>query len=205
MARLYDPDDGSILIDGKNIKEYSIKEIRNQIGIAPQIPNIYALTFKDNITLYNESVSAEELKKVCEMLRLDTILEKTGSTLESYMTKEFNENGIVLSTGEMQKLALARLCTKPFGLIILDEASSALDPIAGEEMNKILFERAQKTTTIMIAHRLSNVRNADCIYLIKNGEIAEFGNHEELMKKKGVYYNMFNKQAKNYVKGTASI
>ena len=205
LARLYDPDDGSILIDGKNIKEYSIKEIRNQIGIAPQIPNIYALTFKDNITLYNESVSAEELKKVCEMLRLDTILKKTGSTLESYMTKEFNENGIVLSTGEMQKLALARLCTKQFGLIILDEASSALDPIAEDEMNKILFERAQKTTTIMIAHRLSNVRNADCIYLIKNGEIAEFGNHEELMKKKGVYYNMFNKQAKNYVEGTASI
>jgi len=198
--RLYDPDSGAILINGKDIREYALRDLRDHIGLAPQLPNIYALTFRDNITLYNESVSDTELQKICDLLGLDKVLEKTNSTLDSYITKEFFENGIVMSTGETQKLALARLYTTRFGLLVLDEASSALDPIAEYELNQMLFARAANTTTIMIAHRLSNVRDADCIYLMQNGEVVESGTHEELMQKQGIYCDMFNKQSENYVK-----
>lgn len=200
LMRLYDPDSGAILINGKDIREYALRDLRDHIGLAPQLPNIYALTFRDNITLYNESVSDTELQKICDLLGLDKVLEKTNSTLDSYITKEFFENGIVMSTGETQKLALARLYTTRFGLLVLDEASSALDPIAEYELNQMLFARAANTTTIMIAHRLSNVRDADCIYLMQNGEVVESGTHEELMQKQGIYCDMFNKQSENYVK-----
>ena len=100
----------------------------------------------------------------------------------------------------MQKLALARLYVKKFGLLILDEPSSALDPISEYKLNRIIFNTSSETTTVMIAHRLSNIRDADCIYLIRCGEIAECGTHDELMARGGEYCDMFNKQSEKYNK-----
>jgi ATP-binding cassette subfamily B protein len=119
--------------------------------------------------------------------------------LNAEVTREFDEAGVMLSGGETQKLALARLLHGDFGLLLLDEPSSALDPIAEYEMTKLMFERS-RTTTIMVAHRLSTIRSADRIYLIANGEVAEQGTHDELIALAGKYAEMFAKQAENYVK-----
>ena len=120
--------------------------------------------------------------------------------LSSFVLYQYNtrKNGIVLSGGETQKLGLSRLFTGQFGLLILDEPSAALDPIAEYELNKVIME-LRDTTTIMISHRLSTVRDADCIYLIENGEIAESGSHSQLMKRNGKYAAMFNMQAEKYL------
>ena len=126
-------------------------------------------------------------------------MRKTNATLDSHLTREFNEDGVLLSGGELQRLALARLYIKGFGLIILDEPSSALDPISEYELNKIIFNTSSNTTTIMIAHRLSNIRDADCIYLINDGEIVEQGTHDELINQRGKYFEMFKKQSEKYV------
>ena len=110
------------------------------------------------------------------------------------------QNGIVLSGGETQKLGLARLFTGQFGLLLLDEPSAALDPVAEYELNKVIMG-LKNTTTILISHRLSTVRDADCIYLVDNGEIIESGTHDELMRKNGKYAAMWNMQAEKYLNG----
>ena len=104
----------------------------------------------------------------------------------------------MLSGGEKQKMAVSRLFTKEFGLLIFDEPSSALDPFAEEKLSQMIFDKANSTTTILISHRLSNVVKADCIYVMKEGRIVEKGTHSELIAEKGIYFNMFELQAKNY-------
>lgn len=114
------------------------------------------------------------------------------------MTKEFNPDGIVLSLGEMQKVGIGRIMSHEFGLLILDEPSASLDPLAEYKLSNILYNEANKTTTILIAHRLSMVRAADKIIVMNKGQICEIGKHDELMQKKGIYYEMFSKQAEKY-------
>lgn len=115
------------------------------------------------------------------------------------LTKEFTKDGIVLSGGETQKIALARVMCKNFGLLLLDEPSSALDPIAEHRITELLLDTANTTTTIIVAHRLSTIRNADKILLIDHGQVIESGTHNELMDLHGKYYQMFTKQAENYI------
>jgi len=126
------------------------------------------------------------------------VLEKSGADIDSYITKEFSEDGIELSGGEEQKLGLARVYTGDFGLLLLDEPSSALDPLAEAKLNKVIRDKNVKATTVVISHRLSNIVDADMIYLMKDGEIAEQGTHSELIRKKGMYYEMFEAQAEKY-------
>lgn len=166
---------------------------------------------RENLQIYraaddeklNEILKAVELSG--KFLKKDDMqsgeAEGEYNPLDTELTREFEENGILLSGGEAQKLGLARLLAGDFGLILLDEPSSALDPLAEYEMTKLMFSRTNETTTIMIAHRLSTVREADRIYLIDNGTVAEVGTHDELMKLGGRYAEMFRKQAENYVSG----
>lgn len=199
FLRLYDLESGEILINGKSIKDYDVKDLRKRIGTAFQSPNIYALSIAENLQLYNE-IDDCNLMSILDKAKLTSVLVKSGGTIQTELTKEFSQDGIVLSKGEQQKLSLARLMSGDFGLVLLDEPSSALDPIAEYEMAKLFFGQANNTTTIMIAHRLSTVRDADVIFLIDNGSVVEYGNHNELIEMKGKYYNMFMKQAENYVR-----
>ena len=194
LLRLYDVDSGAILYDGKPIGEWDVHELRRRVGIAFQDANLYALTLRENLQYYNPDASDEQRRKALKTVGLDRL-----EDLDKTVSREFVEDGIMLSGGETQKLALARLLMDDFGLMILDEPSSALDPLAEYKMTKLMFD-VSNTTTVMIAHRLSTIRDADRIYLISGGEVAEQGTHEELMELNGLYAEMFRKQAENYTR-----
>ena len=199
LLRLYDVEKGEIRLNGTSLPDYDLSSVRNRIGIASQTPLVYAIPLSENMQLYNDK-SPEQLTEILKELQLTSILENPNVSLSTELTKEFDKDGIVLSQGETQKLGLSRLLYGDFGLLILDEPSSSLDPIAEYELTKMIFNQSNKATTIMIAHRLSTIRDADEIFLVDNGVIKEHGTHDELMAKKGKYYDMFTKQAENYVK-----
>jgi ATP-binding cassette subfamily B protein len=167
LLRLYDVDGGGILYNGISIHDYNIHSLRRKIGIAFQEPQLYALTVRENMEVYN-TAEASILSNVLTQVGL-------GIELESELTREFDENGVILSGGQSQKLGLTRLLHGEFGLLLLDEPSSALDPLAEYNMTKLIFEQSN-TTTIMVAHRLSTIRDADRIYLMADGNIAELWN-----------------------------
>ena len=199
ILRLYNPSSGTIKINGEPIDKYPVRELRQTMGVAFQETPLYAMTLADNIQLYGET-TRDQLTEIAHKFGIDRVLEKTGATLDTEVTREFSDDGLEMSGGERQRVALSRLFTTDFGLIVLDEPSSALDPLAEYEINKLTFENPHMATTIMISHRLSTVVDADCIYLIDNGRIVERGTHAELMAMGGKYHEMFAKQAENYVK-----
>jgi len=190
LLRLYDVENGNILYNDVPVQEYNIHNIRRRIGVAFQDTQLYAMTVRENMELY---YTAEDVV-------LQDILKKVGMdiNLDNEISREFDNKGVMFSGGQAQKFGLTRLLHGEFGLLLLDEPSSALDPLAEYEMTKIIFEQSN-TTTIMVAHRLSTVRDADRIYLIADGSVAEFGTHNELMALGGKYAEMFTKQAEKYV------
>lgn len=191
LLRLYDADGGTVQINGRPIADYDVSTLRGRIGIAFQQSRLYALSVRENMTAYADADDA----------RLKSCLEEVGLrlSLDAQVTKEFDENGAVLSGGDAQRLCLTRLLHSEFGLLILDEPSSALDPIAEYRIAKLIFDRSP-TTTVMVAHRLSTVVDADRIYLLSDGRIIESGTHAELMAQSGKYREMFLKQAEGYLK-----
>ncbi len=197
LLRLYDVNDGEILVNGKNIRDYDIHQLRLNVGTVFQDIRVLAMSLRDNLTVYND-VSDKKLCELLDKLGLTDVLKKVNGNLSTMVSREFTQDGISLSGGEAQKLMLARLFTKSFGLLILDEPSSALDPLSEGKLMQSILDISNSSTTVMIAHRLSTVRDFDCIYHIENGRIIESGSHDELMSLKGKYYQMFVKQAKNY-------
>lgn len=197
LMRLYDVDKGEIYYNGTSIREYDVHALRQRIGVAFQNTNVYAMTLADNISLYGE-VSDQSMRCAAQSVGLDSVLEKNAANFNVELTREFSEDGLMLSGGEVQKVALARIMAGDFGLIILDEPSAALDPIAEYKMSRAILSAANKATTIMVAHRLSTIRDADKIVVIDNGMICEYGTHGELMEMGGKYYEMFTKQAEKY-------
>lgn len=191
LLRLYDADGGTVQINGRPIADYDVSTLRGRIGIAFQQSRLYALSVCENMTAYADADDA----------RLKSCLAEVGLrlSLDAQVTKEFDENGAVLSGGDTQRLCLTRLLHSKFGLLILDEPSSALDPIAEYRIAKLIFDRSP-TTTVMVAHRLSTVVDADRIYLLSDGRIIESGTHAELMAQNGKYREMFLKQAEGYLK-----
>lgn len=191
LLRLYDTDGETVQINGRPIADYDVSTLRGRIGIAFQQSRLYALSVRENMTAYADADDA----------RLKSCLEGVGLrlSLDAQVTKEFDENGAVLSGGDAQRLCLTRLLHSEFGLLILDEPSSALDPIAEYRIAKLIFDRSP-TTTVMVAHRLSTVVDADRIYLLSDGRIIESGTHAELMAQNGKYREMFLKQAEGYLK-----
>ena len=202
LMRLYDVTGGSIKYGEHDIREYNTHEYRKKISAVFQDYNIYAATVAENVLL--RKVGKDDEKDVTEALRkadfsrkLDTLPEGINTEL----TREFSEDGTNLSGGESQKIAISRvfLNNDDRAVSILDEPSSALDPVSEYKLNKNLIDNAKEDTVIFISHRLSTTRMADRIYLFEKGSIIEQGNHEELMKLNGRYREMFDRQARNYI------
>ena len=199
LMRLYDPTSGKILLNGTDVREYNLEEYRNRIGIVFQDFKIFSTTIGDNVI--NGRCKDEDRQTVLRSLEAVGFSEKLGSLdngIDTVLTREFDDKGTNLSGGEAQKIAIARVFAKPFELIIMDEPSSALDPLAEYELNRSIAEYAADKTVIFISHRLSTTRMADRIYMFADGKLAEEGSHDELMAFGGKYAEMFELQAEKY-------
>jgi ATP-binding cassette subfamily B protein len=208
LFRLYDPDEGEILFNGINIKEYNLSAYRRLFAAAFQDYKIFALSVQENIMM--DESSEEDGQTVREALKKAGVYDKVMNLpggIDTIMTKEFDKDGTVLSGGEYQKIVVARAFAKNAPLKVFDEPSSALDPIAEYELYESIIKESIDKTTIFISHRLSSVRNVDMVYMLEHGSILEQGTHEELMEQNGDYADMYNKQAKNYlaVENTAEV
>lgn len=199
LLRLYDPTDGCILLNGKDIRDYDLHEYRKIIGVVFQDFQIYATTVRNNVSM---NLDTENDYRVNESIRMGGLKNKIGKLpmgIDTEITKEFDDNGIEFSGGEEQKLAVARTFYKDASMFFLDEPSSALDPIAEFELNETMKNLSRDKNVISISHRLSTTRNADKIFVMKKGEIVEFGSHAELLDRGGIYKLMWNAQAYKYI------
>jgi ATP-binding cassette subfamily B protein len=187
IMRLYDATEGSIYLDGINIKEYEVKPYRDSFATVFQDFQIFAAKLSENVMM--------DIVKDSDFLGK---LENLPQDIDTPLTREFYDSGVMLSGGEAQKIAIARVFAKKSATVILDEPSSALDPISEYNMNISLMEAVKDKTVIFISHRLSTTRLADRIFMLANGEIIEEGSHEDLMKLNGKYAEMFNLQAEKY-------
>lgn len=202
LLRLYDPICGNITLNGVDYKSIPVKEIRRKIGIVFQDMQFFSVSIAENILLRPFTGNETDKNIVCSALEKVGLLSKVSSLpngINTILYKEFDDEGIVFSGGELQKLALARVFASDCDIIILDEPSSALDPISEKEMFDFMCSATINKTMILITHRLSSVKMVDMIYLMDNGEIVENGTHEELIGMHGKYYEMFCMQAENYI------
>ncbi len=199
LTRLYDPDDGDILIGGRNIKEYDLQELRNQIGVIFQDYMTYHLNARENIGVGNvEKMEDHDLiVSAAGKSGASTVIERLDKGYDTMLGKWFKE-GTQLSGGEWQKVALARAFIRDARILILDEPTSALDAQAEYDIFAQFRVLTEGKTAIFISHRFSTVRLADRIFVIENGAIREEGSHEELMTLNGRYAELFNLQAEAY-------
>lgn len=203
LMRLYDVDKGEILADGINIKDYDLKKYRASIGTVFQDFKIFAGDVTENVIMDKRPQTDDDItKRVTDALAAGGLLERIMSSeagLSTELTTEIMENGVNLSGGESQKLAISRVFYGKAGLMILDEPSSALDPIAEYQLNHAMLSETKDKSVIFISHRLSTTRLADRIYMLENGRIVESGSHEELLAEGGKYAEMWRVQAGAYI------
>ena len=200
LLRFYDADSGEILYNGVNIKEYDIESLRNRFATVFQDYKVFALTIAENVLCKEVETDFDNstVKRALKNSGADLFVDKLENKESTVLTREFDEKGTGLSGGEQQKLAVARMFAKDFDLAILDEPSSALDPIAEYQMYESLINATKDKTVIYISHRLSSAVLSDKIYVFGNGTVQEVGTHEELMAQTQGYYEMFTLQASNY-------
>lgn len=199
LMRLYDPNSGSVEYNGRDIRDYRLEEYRANFGTIFQDYKVFAATVAENVL--GREYCEKDSKTVFDALRRATFENKLSELpdgINSNLTREFDEEGVNLSGGEAQKIAIARAFARDCDLIIMDEPSSALDPISEYELNHSIKDNAEDKTVIFISHRLSTTRMADRIYIFEDGRIVEHGSHDELMKANGQYARMFNLQAQKY-------
>lgn len=199
FMRLYDATEGAIFLGDTNIRELKTESYRRGFGAVFQDFQIFAASLGENVAM--DFVKEDEREKILEALcqsGMKEKLEKLPRGIDTPLTKEFQEDGQNFSGGEAQKIAIARVFLRPYHYVIMDEPSSALDPISEYNLNQNMMEIAKDKTVIFISHRLSTTCMADRIYMLEKGRIIEEGTHHELMELGGKYAEMFWKQAGKY-------
>ena len=195
LFRFFDPQKGSILIDGNCTKDFTLKSLRKQISLVPQQPELFHRSVRDNIVL-NTVVSDTKLKDVAKKSRSLDFIEKLSEGFDTMV----GERGVKLSGGEKQRVALARAFLENAPIVILDEATSALDSITEKQIQTAIFELIEDKTAIVIAHRLSTILRMDRIIVLENGKIIEQGTHQKLLDKNGKYAEMWKHQSGEFLK-----
>jgi ATP-binding cassette subfamily B protein len=190
IPRLYDVTDGSISINGKDIRDYSIKSLRNVIGVVTQDSHMFHDSILVNLKYAKPDASLAEIEEACRSARIWEFITSLPNGLDTVV----GERGHRLSGGEKQRLAIARLLLKQPSLVILDEATAHLDSENEAMVQAALKEALTGRTSIVIAHRLSTIAQADQILVIDKGEIVERGTHEQLVEKRGLYFDLFERQ-----------
>ncbi len=180
------PEKGDIFIDGKSIKDFNLSEYRHHISVVPQNSILFAGSIKDNITYGLDHYSEEDLQKVIEMANLSELIKELPDGLDT----DIGEHGDKLSGGQKQRITIARALIRNPRILILDEATSALDNISEYHVQKAISSSIKGRTTFIVAHRLSTIRDADRIVVMEQGVAAEIGTYQELMDKKGKFYEL---------------
>ena len=201
LTRLYDPTEGRILLDGKDLKEYDVKQLYRIFGIIFQDFGKYAVSVSENISfgdIYQEA-EPEKIREAAKQSNADDFISKLPNAYDTALMRYFEQDGIELSIGQWQKLAIARAFYSESDVLILDEPTASLDPIAEQEIfNQFDKLRADKTT-IFVSHRLSSATVATKILVMEYGRVIEEGDHRTLMNKQGRYHELFTTQAKRYI------
>lgn len=198
LLRFYEPTEGKIIFDGHDIKDYRQQDLRKQIGIVQQDVFLFGDTIGDNISYGKVGATEEEVKNAAKLAAADRFIE----TLPNGIHTKVGERGVKLSGGQKQRIAIARVFLKDPKVVIFDEATSSLDTQTERKIQQTLNSLSKGRTTIIIAHRLSTVRNADRIIVLDRGNIIEEGTHEELLNKKGKYFQLYEAQKRDgkYIK-----
>lgn len=190
LLRFYEPLSGKILIDGINIRQYKQQELRRNIGIVQQDVFLFSDSVTHNIAYAKPEAEQSEVENAARLAAADKFIEE----LPNKYATEIGERGVKLSGGQKQRLAIARVFLKNPPIVILDEATSSLDNHTEKLIQESLDRLAENRTTLIIAHRMSTIKNADKIIVLNNGEVAEIGTHSTLMSGGGLYYNLYNAQ-----------
>ena len=180
------PDSGQVLLDGRDMKELNLRSYRKFLAVVPQNTILFSGTIRDNISYGLQNVSEEQLFDAIRAANLEEFIKSLPNGLETRV----GEHGGKLSGGQRQRLAIARALIRDPKVIILDEATSALDSVSEREIQNALENLMRGRTTFVVAHRLSTIRNADKIAVVADGVCKEYGTYEELMGKKGAFYEL---------------
>ena len=192
LPRFYDPQEGTILIDGQEIKDISLYSLRKNISLVSQDVILFDDTIKNNILYANMGATEEELKRACKFAAASEFIEKLPQKYETMV----GENGVRLSGGQKQRISIARAILKEAPIILLDEATSSLDADSEEIVQNAINNLTKNKTTLVIAHRLSTIHSAEKIFVLNNGEIIDSGNHGSLIKNCIEYKSLYQKQLK---------
>jgi ATP-binding cassette subfamily B protein len=188
INRYYEIEKGNILIDGIDIRDFTISSLRYHIGLVAQDVFIFSGTIYDNVIYGDLNKDYDAVEKACHDAQLDEVIAGLEGGFESYI----GERGVKLSGGQKQRLSLARVFLKNPSIMILDEATSALDNQTEKEIQSVIDKLSLNRTNLVVAHRLSTIVNADKIVVMSKKGIEEIGNHQQLMALKGTYYNLYN-------------
>ncbi len=203
LTRLYDPTEGRILLDGKDLREYDVRELYDLFGIIFQDFGKYAVTAAENISFGDIHLDEdrEKVEGCARQANAEDYISKLPEGYDTPLTRIFEKEGIELSGGQWQKLAIARAFYRDSEIMILDEPTASLDPMAEQEIFNQFDNLREGKTTIFVSHRLSSAVIATKILVLEYGELIEEGNHHDLMAKRGKYYDLFTTQAKRYLEG----
>jgi len=192
LPRFYDPQKGLIKIDNQNISKIRLSSLRKNISLVSQDTILFDATIKENITYANDSASQKEIESACEFAAASEFIHKLPNKFDTMI----GENGVRLSGGQKQRISIARAIIKKSPIILLDEATSSLDAESEEKVQNAIMNLIKDKTTLVIAHRLSTILKADIIFVMKNGEIVNSGNHEFLINNCEEYKSLYKKQIK---------
>ena len=190
LPRFYEIEGGRITIDGTDISDYTLQSLRQQIGIVQQDTFLFAGSIRDNIAYGNFDAPLEDIEKAAQRANIDAYIDSLPEGYDTYV----GERGVTLSGGQKQRIAIARVFLKNPKILILDEATSALDNTTEIQIQGALEELSEGRTTMVVAHRLSTVRNADTIVVLTQNGIEEQGTHDELLALGGVYSQLWHGQ-----------
>jgi ATP-binding cassette subfamily B (MDR/TAP) protein 1 len=190
MQRFYDPNGGQILVDGRDLKDYNLKEYRKLMGYVGQEPVLFGMSIKANLLLAKPEANDAEIKEALTKANAWDFIDKLPEKLETYV----GTSGTQVSGGQKQRIAIARAYLLNPPILLLDESTSALDRESEKLIQDALNEFSLNRTVVTIAHRLTTIHNSDCIFVLDCGTVAEFGSHNHLMSNQGQYYNYVKKQ-----------